>query len=96
MPHDGERDESLHLWRETVQGLRDSISTENEEHVRLTIVDVCRVLGSRAEKAIEALDACACSEDVAEALRVGIRTLWREDAVVARSVVSSVLSGTVF
>ena len=96
MPHDGERDESLHLWRETVQGLRDSISTENEEHVRLTIVDVCRVLGSRAEKAIKALDACACSEAMTEALRISIRTLWTEEAVVARSVASSVLSDAMF
>ncbi|VDB82967.1 unnamed protein product [Peniophora sp. CBMAI 1063] len=88
-------------WRETLAGVRDLVSEENERAVRGTLREICTALISRAEDAAEEL------EEVM--LRVGrekegwriwaagnVRALWAEEKAVAQAVAASIDAGVDF
>ncbi|KAI0318943.1 hypothetical protein OF83DRAFT_1113040 [Amylostereum chailletii] len=88
----------LQLWRDTVRGLRDVISCENEERVRATLVTICGTVVARARTALAEIGRWDTEDGRGwvEWQRSSVRRLWAEEAVVASAVVASVNSGAVF
>ncbi|KAK0483605.1 hypothetical protein IW261DRAFT_967429 [Armillaria novae-zelandiae] len=94
---DGIFEESLKPWKDTLLGHRDTVSKENEENVRRTIVEICRQVGQRGEMGIAALKSARMSASgwAVDAF-TSIETLWIEEILVSRGVSEAILSGISF
>ncbi|PBK78128.1 SET domain-containing protein [Armillaria solidipes] len=94
---DGISEESLKPWKDTLLGHRDTVSKENEESVRRTIVEICRQVVQRGEMRIAALKGAQMSASGWEAdAFTSIETLWLEEILVSRGVSEAILSGISF
>ncbi|KIY61738.1 SET domain-containing protein [Cylindrobasidium torrendii FP15055 ss-10] len=67
---------SVELWKDTLSGVREEISDENEERVRETLLAVCERVQKYAVKGMAAADSISGI----------IQSLWEEEAIVARAV----------
>lgn len=94
---DGISEESLKPWKDTLLGHRDTVSKENEENVRQTIVEICRQVVQRGEMGIAALKGARMSASgwAVDAF-TNIETLWIEEILVSRGVSEAILSGISF
>ncbi len=94
---DGISEESLKPWKDALLGHRDTVSKENEENVRRTIVEICRQVAQRGEMRIAALKGARMSASGWEAdAFTSIETLWLEEILVSRGVSEAILSGISF
>ncbi|KAG7452533.1 SET domain-containing protein [Guyanagaster necrorhizus] len=94
---DGISEELLKPWKDTLLGHRNTISTENEETVRQTIVEICRRVVQRGKTYIAAIkEARQSASGWAVDAFTNIETLWTEETLVSREMSESILSGIPF
>ena len=88
----------LYLWKDTISGLRDHVSAENEEATRTTLCQICAQLEETGQRGIQTVQEWqrAGVDDGTRAVCKTIMDLWFEDVLVARSVHSSILNGDCF
>ncbi|EPQ58137.1 SET domain-containing protein [Gloeophyllum trabeum ATCC 11539] len=92
-------DEVLDRWRDTLMGRHDSISPENEQAWRGTLLDICRKVIRRARKTLEEMNSSRPEQDAdgwRQYAQDCIKTLWREELEVAEAVIVSVVNGEEF
>ncbi|KAK0210734.1 hypothetical protein DFS33DRAFT_1495053 [Desarmillaria ectypa] len=94
---DGYSEELLKPWKDTLLGHRDTISKENEQNVRRTIVEICGQVVQRGEIRIAAIkDARKSASGWAVDAFTSIETLWLEEILVSQEISKSILSGIQF
>ncbi|KIJ69446.1 hypothetical protein HYDPIDRAFT_106062 [Hydnomerulius pinastri MD-312] len=91
-------DDTIQVWRDVIAGKRERISDDNEQLWRGTVVHLCDVVVSRAEQNLRSSSGgFASGQDTwVPWMHENIRTLWREELLVARAVKESVLRGDEF
>ncbi|KEP55132.1 RuBisCO LSMT substrate-binding protein [Rhizoctonia solani 123E] len=91
----------LKLWEDSILGLTENISAENESKVRESIIELCEVIIQRSTTKISQVRSQAAETEVirpAEWLQIlsMVERLWEEEHYVAESVRQATLNGIVF
>ncbi|KZT26214.1 hypothetical protein NEOLEDRAFT_1132222 [Neolentinus lepideus HHB14362 ss-1] len=91
-------DKALDAWRDTLMGRQDSISPENEQAWRRTLVEMCREIVERARRNLQDLadNGGKAQGEWRAFVHDCVKTLWREEFEVAEAVVESVQNGEEF
>ena len=91
---------TLEEWRQTVYGMQETISSENEERWRQTLLDLCQSIEERARsKVLEMKNLASSDADGPSWLRYAeacIANLWEEERLVSHAVAKSVRDGVDF
>ena len=80
-------------------GRRDVVSNDNEVLWRKVLLDICHELIQRAQTGISTLDTSVGGEETHSWVpwaKNNIQVLWKEEALVAASVVESIQNGGIF
>lgn len=88
-----DREATLDVWREVVNGERASISDENEAVWRETLLQLCQKIEEEAASRIASLASLAQGRDdggAVEAMLPCIISLWDEEKYVAKAVLQSI------
>ncbi|KAK0459706.1 uncharacterized protein EV420DRAFT_1641903 [Desarmillaria tabescens] len=97
LARDGNSEELLRPWKDTLLGHRDTISKENEENVRRTIAEICGQVVQRGEMRVAAIkDAQKSASGWAINAFTTIETLWLEEILVSQEMSKSISSGIPF
>ncbi|KAJ1311048.1 hypothetical protein OPQ81_009553 [Rhizoctonia solani] len=97
----GNMNRELRFWEDSILGLTENVSMENESKVRESVIALCERIVRRSIKKISQIKSQMAgnkSTKPAEWLRVlsTIERLWEEERYVAESVRQSTLNGIVF
>jgi hypothetical protein len=87
-----DREATLDVWREVVNGERASISDENEAVWRETLLQLCQKIEEEATGRVASLPPLAKGRDdgAVEAMSPCIMSLWDEEKYVAKAVLQSI------
>lgn len=86
-------------WRNVVNGHADTISPENEDKWRRTLLHMCEHVKERARSCLSAMTALDRDEDETswqKWMADNVAALWSEECDVAAAVMQSVVSGVEF
>ena len=92
--HDHER--VLRLWRNTVSGVQETLSEENERQWRGTLQQICQQIVKSAAREVESLANQRTDNGLAEFMANSVAWLWREEMYVAKAVLESLQNGIGF
>lgn len=92
---------AIQPWRDVIAGTREMISDGNELAWRESLITICDTIIAKAQARLDSLksDSASAEERGHERLlwmRENIRTLWREELLVAAAVKKRTLSGDNF
>ena len=92
---------TLQTWRNVVNGYADSISTQNEEQWRRTLLQICERIIDRARMRMATITATELDDRTEDGkwrrwMTGNVVALWAEERDVAEAVKTSVLSGAEF
>jgi hypothetical protein len=85
-------EDDVHPWFETILGVREYISEDNEERWRGTLVEICEKVEAEAKRGLQSEILGEWAKDMQE----NIAQLWEEELWVARSVKTSIERGRAF
>jgi hypothetical protein len=75
--------EAVDLWRDTIMGVREVISLENEARWRMTLKSICLNVIERARQKL--------ADGTLRLDEIPLRTLWEEEIIVAEAVLRDVV-----
>lgn len=88
-------EDDIHPWFETILGVREYISKDNEERWRGTLVEICSKVEAEAKRGLLEIQSEILGE-WAKDMQENIAQLWEEELWVARSVKTSIERGIAF
>ena len=88
-------DDAIKPWLNTISGIQETISDENEQAWRDSLLRICDGVVHRADAAARQLDAAGCDKSLKDTLR-NLRMLWREERIVAVAVRQSLCAKVEF
>lgn len=86
---EGVEESNIQIWRDVTLGKRERVSDSNEESCRESILYMCEVIISRAQRTLDKMVSCS-------SVQQSIRTLWMEELLVAQAVRESMRKGDEF